>query len=79
MRYLIFTLILVLTLSSPAFALKCDKCHKDDKNLNLVFQQKGIKTKDELFNILRNGKMSKLHKNLTDDEIAEASKIMNLK
>lgn len=79
MRYLVFILSIVLIFSGHAFALKCNKCHKDDKTLDKIFQERGIKSKDELFHVIRNGKMSKLHKNLTDEEINEASKFMDLK
>lgn len=79
MNYLVFILSIVLIFSGHAFALKCDKCHREDKNLNKIFQERGIKSKDDLFNVIRNGKMSKLHKNLTDEEITEASKFMDLK
>lgn len=79
MPYLIFILSMLLILSGNAFALKCDKCHKEDKALNKIIQERGIKSKDELYNILRNGKMSKIHKNIKDEEITEASKLMELK
>lgn len=79
MHYLFFILLIVLIFSGHAFALKCDKCHKDDKTLNKILQERGIKSKDDLFNVIRNGKMSRLHKNLTDEEITEASKLMDLK
>ncbi len=79
MRLCIFVISILLLFSSSAFALKCDKCHKDEKSLQNIFADRGVKSKAELFNILRNGKMSKIHKNINDEEINEAAKFMNLK
>lgn len=77
---IIVALFLILSfLSTDAFALKCDKCHKDEKSLDKLFDEKAIKTKQELIEILRNGNKAKLHKNLTDDDINESAKKMNLK
>lgn len=79
MRYILISLMIVLFLFNPAFALKCDKCHRDDKALDKIFQQRGVKNKEDLFYKLRNGLKAKLHQHLTDEEINEAIKQMNLK
>lgn len=80
MRFIIFlSLIFILVVSNPALTLKCDKCHRDDKSLNKIFQERGVKNKEDLFYKLRNGAKAKLHQHLTDDEINEAVKQMNLK
>ncbi len=72
-------LVVLLIIAGDVYAFKCDKCHRDDKALGKLIQEREIKTKEELFYLLRKGKFSKLHKNLTDQEISEASKILNLK
>lgn len=80
MRYIfLISIAIFFILHSTAFAFKCDKCHRDDKVLNKIVQEREIKTKEELFNSVRKGKFSKLHKNLTDEEILEAGYILNLK
>ncbi|ACI21333.1 MULTISPECIES: hypothetical protein [Thermodesulfovibrio] len=79
MKTIIAILITTLILSNNAFALKCDKCHKDDKSIENMLNQRGIKTKQELINTLRNGPKAKLHKNLTNEDIEEAGKQLNLK
>lgn len=78
MQYFAILLIFFI-LTAETYALRCDKCHRDDKDLNKIIKEKEITTKEELFSIIRKGKFSKLHKNLTDEEISEASKIFNLK
>lgn len=79
MRYIFFSVITILVLSNPAFALKCDKCHRDDKSLDKIFQERGVKNKEDLFYKLKDGLKAKLHQHLTDEEINEAVKQMNLK
>lgn len=79
MRILIYIFSLLLIFSGTAHALKCDKCHKDDKSLTKIIQEREVRSKDELLNLLRKGKMSKLHKNITDEEIEEASNLLKLK
>lgn len=79
MRYFILIFSFLLIFSANAHAFKCVKCHKDEKSVDKFIQERGIKSKDELLNILRNGKMSKIHKNLSDSEIEEAAKILELK
>jgi hypothetical protein len=79
MIYIILILMTVLIFYDSAFALKCNKCHKEDKVLSKIIEERKIKLKDELFNILRNGRFAKLHKGLTDEEIIDAAKILNLK
>lgn len=79
MKLLILIFSLLLIFSGTAHALKCNKCHKDDKLLTKIVQEREVKSKDDLFNLLRKGKMSKLHKNLTDEEIEEASNLLKLK
>jgi len=77
---IIVALFLILSfLSTDAIAMKCNKCHKDEKSLDKIFQEKAIKTKEDLVDILRNGSKAKLHKNLKDEEIDEAANKMNLK
>jgi len=77
--YIFISFIIVLFLLSPAFALKCDKCHRDDKSLDKIFLERGVKNKEELLYKLKNGQKAKLHQHLTDEEINEAVKQMNLK
>jgi len=79
MKTIIAILITALIFSNNVFALKCDKCHKDDKSIENMLNQRGIKTKQELINTLRNGPKAKLHKNLTNEDIEEAGKQLNLK
>lgn len=79
MGYIFMSLIIVLFLFNPVFALKCDKCHRDDKSLDKIFQERGVKNKEDLFYKLRKGLKAKLHQHLTDEEINEAVKQMNLK
>ncbi|GLI53703.1 caspase family protein [Thermodesulfovibrio yellowstonii] len=79
MKTIIAILITALIFSNNAFALKCDKCHKDEKSLENMLNQRGVKTKQELINTLRNGPKAKLHKNLTNEDIEEAGKQLNLK
>ncbi|GAB5046205.1 hypothetical protein [Thermodesulfovibrio sp. TK110] len=79
MRIITIILISFFLLSSNAFALKCDKCHKDDKSLDKIFQERGVKTKQDLFDKLRKGQKTKLHQHLTDNDINEAAEQMKLK
>lgn len=79
MRNIGVFLIIFFLLSGNAFALKCDKCHKDDKSLDKIFQEQSIKTKQELFDKLRKGQKSKLHQHLSDSDINEAAEGMKLK
>lgn len=79
MRYFIFAISFLLIFSANAQAFKCIKCHKDEKGIDKVIKERDITSKDELLKTLRNGKMSKIHKNLSDSEIEEAAKILNLK
>lgn len=79
MKTLILIFSSILIFSGTSYALKCDKCHKDDKSLTKIIQEREVKSKDELLNLLRKGKMSKLHKNLTNEDIEEASNLLNLK
>ncbi|MEN2994763.1 MAG: hypothetical protein ABDH19_05415 [Thermodesulfovibrio sp.] len=79
MKIIVIVLLIVLILSSNTFALKCDKCHKDDKSTENTVNQRGIKTKQELVNILRTGPKAKIHKNLTNEDIEEAVRKLNLK
>ncbi len=79
MKSIVAFLIITLIFTSNAFALKCNKCHKDDKSLENILNQRGIKTKQELIKILRNGSRAKIHKNLTDEDIDESAKKLDLK
>lgn len=79
MRIITLIIISFLLLCSNALALKCDKCHKDDKSLDKVFQERGVKTKQELFDKLRRGQKAKLHQHLNDSDISEAAEQMKLK
>lgn len=79
MKIIILILIIALVFSNNALALKCDKCHKDDKSLENMLNNRTIKTKQELINTLRNGPRAKLHKNLTNEDIEEAGRQLNLK
>lgn len=62
-----------------ADTMKCNKCHREDKTLDKIFQEKAIYKKEDLFNTLRNGSKAKIHQHLTDEEINEAANKMNLK
>lgn len=79
MKTILIVLVIILIFSSNAFTLKCDKCHKDDKSTENTVNQRGIKTKQDLVNILRNGPKAKIHKSLTNEDIEEAVKRLNLK
>ncbi len=79
MKTIIFVIISLFVFISNSYALKCDKCHRDDKVISKIVQEREIKSKDELINKLRNGKMSKIHRNLTDDDINKASDYLQLK
>jgi len=72
-------ILIILFLSTNAFALKCNKCHKNDNSITQISQEKGIKTKQDLFNTLRKGSKAKLHQHLSDNDINEAAKQINLK
>ncbi|MEN2986202.1 MAG: hypothetical protein ABDH16_06075 [Thermodesulfovibrionaceae bacterium] len=77
--HLVFTiLLLVFLIYGIAEAMKCNKCHKEDKSLDKIFQQKAINTREDLFNILRKGLKARIHQHITDEEIDEAVKQMNL-
>ncbi len=78
MKIIIFLIISLFIFTSNTYALKCDKCHKDDKDISKIVQERAIKSKDELTNKLRNGKMSKIHRNLTDDDIKKAADYLQL-
>lgn len=71
--------LIIIFISANAFALKCDKCHKNDNSITQISQEKGIKTKQDLVNKLRKGSKAKLHQHLSDNDINEAAKQMNLK
>lgn len=79
MKSVVTFLIITLIFTSNAFALKCNKCHRDDKSLENILNQRGIKTKQELINILRSGSKAKIHKILTDEDIGEAAKKLDLR
>lgn len=79
MRILIVSLIAFFILAGNAFALKCDKCHRDDKSLDRIFQERAVKTKQDLFDKLKKGPKAKIHQHLTDSEINEAANQMKLK
>ncbi|MGB9823082.1 hypothetical protein [Thermodesulfovibrio sp.] len=79
MRIITVILISFFIMSGNVFALKCDKCHKDDKSLNKIFQERQVKTKQELFDKLRKGQKAKLHQHLTDKDINEAAEQMKLR
>lgn len=79
MKHLILIFSLLLIFSGTSHALKCNKCHRDDKSLTKIIQEREVKSRDDLFNLLRKGKMSRLHKILTDKEIEEASNLLKLK
>jgi len=70
--------LIIIFISANAFALKY-KCHKNDNSITQISQEKGIKTKQDLFNTLRKGSKAKLHQHLSDSDINEATKQMNLK
>lgn len=72
-------IVLLLCQAFDAFALKCAKCHRDEKSIDRVVAQKGIKSRQELFNLIRNGAMAKIHKSLTDEEISEAANFLRLR
>lgn len=73
------SIFILLSFSTDAFALKCNKCHRDEKSLDRVILERGVKNRQDLFNLTRNGPKAKLHKNLTDEEIAEAANFLNLR
>ncbi|WP_353684721.1 hypothetical protein V4D30_02710 [Thermodesulfovibrio sp. 3907-1M] len=79
MRIIFFILLSFFLLFSNAFALKCDKCHRDDKSLDKIFQERGVKNRQELFDKLRKGQKAKLHQHLTDIDINEAAEQMKLR
>lgn len=79
MRNIGVFLIIFFLLSGNAFALKCDKCHRDDKSLDKIFQERAVKNKQDLFDRLKKGPKAKIHQNLKDSDINEAANQMNLK
>lgn len=78
-KIILSIVISLVILTDTAFALKCNKCHRDEKSLDKFISDKAIKNKQDLFNLTRNGPKAKLHKNLTDEEIEEAAKFFNLR
>lgn len=79
MRFIIVLIVgITFLISNYAFALKCDKCHKEDKSLDKIFEERAVKTKADLFDKLRNGSKAKLHQYLTDEEINKAADKMKL-
>jgi len=76
--FVVFIVAMSFLLANSVYALKCDKCHREEKSLDKIFEERKVKTKEDLFDKLRNGPRAKLHQHLTDEEINEAVKKMNL-
>jgi aspartate ammonia-lyase len=74
-------MVFMLGMASLGFASStetCDKCHKDGNELKKLAASKKIVTDEDLFRVLRKGSKAGLHASLTDDNIREASRALNL-
>jgi len=76
--FVVFIVAMSFLFANSVYALKCEKCHRDEKSLDKIFKERKVKTKEDLFDKLRNGSRAKLHQHLTDEEINEAVKKMDL-